>query len=449
MNVALPWVLGVAAIAALITCALHFLSVRRPPTMVLPTMRFLPDRPVRAVSRSARPSDLLLLLLRVAVLMLAGVALAGVTWRGAQTTRGRVVVVDVGNTAQPEALRARVSEVLRARAALSSGDSNTKRSSLPVSPVATRMVLVDSVARVLSVSALRSLRPDTLASATSSTTLSAALLAAMRAATSLVRDEINVDSVELDVISTFTAAGNDASLRAVRLAWPGRIRLSQLPTDASGADSVVNAPVRLVGATPNTALLAAFGTRVSASASIAIEWPTSGMPAGWTASGPDTIGALIAAAHAIVFPFVRTAHVPDSLLKTSRAVAWWSDGAVAAIESRPGNPCQRQIGAVVPASSDVFLGASARPLLSLLSAPCGVRSDASPLADVMRQFLAGTESFAPAASFRSAAETRTPWGSVMLAVAILLLAVEWWVRDRQAAADERVDMSKRALQNVA
>ncbi|MEO7520234.1 MAG: BatA domain-containing protein, partial [Gemmatimonas sp.] len=72
-----PSMLLVAVLGSLVAIALHFLSVRRPPAMILPTARFVAPRDVRAVSRSARPSDLLLLLLRVLAMWCAAIALAG------------------------------------------------------------------------------------------------------------------------------------------------------------------------------------------------------------------------------------------------------------------------------------------------------------------------------------------------------------------------------------
>ena len=58
---ALPWLFGAALAASAVVAALHLLSVRRPPELLLPTARFLPERDVRAISRTRRPSDLLLL----------------------------------------------------------------------------------------------------------------------------------------------------------------------------------------------------------------------------------------------------------------------------------------------------------------------------------------------------------------------------------------------------
>ena len=77
ISFAMPWLFGGALAAALAITALHFLSVRQPRVLLLPTARFVPERDARAVARQAKPSDLLLLLLRVIALLAAGAAAAG------------------------------------------------------------------------------------------------------------------------------------------------------------------------------------------------------------------------------------------------------------------------------------------------------------------------------------------------------------------------------------
>ncbi|MEP6905130.1 MAG: BatA domain-containing protein, partial [Gemmatimonadales bacterium] len=62
---------GAIAVAAGIV-ALHFIVTRQPRASVLPTARFVPDSPATAIVRDARPSDLLLMLLRVLVVLAAG-----------------------------------------------------------------------------------------------------------------------------------------------------------------------------------------------------------------------------------------------------------------------------------------------------------------------------------------------------------------------------------------
>ena len=65
-----------AAVAGAIVL-LHFLARRRPRPAVLPTARFVPDRPARWPSRAPRPTDLLLLALRVLAIVTIAAAFAG------------------------------------------------------------------------------------------------------------------------------------------------------------------------------------------------------------------------------------------------------------------------------------------------------------------------------------------------------------------------------------
>src|SRR5687767_9003769 len=76
MNFAAPGWIGLAALASLAVVAIHLIAWRLPRTVVLPTARFVPDEPARRAARTIRLADLALLALRVAVLMLGGVAMA-------------------------------------------------------------------------------------------------------------------------------------------------------------------------------------------------------------------------------------------------------------------------------------------------------------------------------------------------------------------------------------
>lgn len=448
ISVGAPWLLWSAVGGAFITCVLHFLSVRRPPVLLLPTMRFLPDRPVRAVSRSARPSDLLLMLLRVMALLLIGLALAGVTWSGGAPTHGRVVVVDRNvDTSDISALRARVSALLQARL---------------VGDTATRFVVIDSTAHVLTVTQMRAFHGDTLRAAGGSTALSAMLLAGVRGASALVREERNVDSVELVLVAPFNTAMNDAAIPTARSMWPGNVRLVDLASEDVPVDSTVPR-VKFVAGIANAAVLSAFGSRgfikpdsardasssAASSPEISIEWPASGIPSGWTAVKTDTIGGLVARGRALVWPFVRSARAPDSLVSRSRAIAWWSDGAVAAIERADANACVRQVGVSVTSASDVLQGRGAAALMAALTAPCGVHRVSPPLSDELRKSLEGVDHAAPSSAFRIASATHTPYASMLLMLALLLLTLEWWTRDREGAVLRATTASDNRWRNVA
>lgn len=479
ITVATPWILGLAGAGALATCVLHLLSVKRPPTLLLPTMRFLPDRPVRAVSRSARPSDLLLLVLRVLALLLAGVAMAGVTVSGERVTHGRVVVIDRGGAnVDIASLRARARETLRVRPAV--GTTGTVGGGAGHNVIATRIVIADSTARLLSVAAMRAFNPDTLTAAPRGGSLPAAVLAAVHAASVMVRDESTIDSVEFDLVSPLSRGADDAALQSARALWPGQIRVVPVATIPPDTGARLPRSV-LAGDAPNAAVLAALASlgvtradaagakaaaapsasasasasasrgapNARASQSVRIEWPANGVPTGWDRVALDTIGALVAAGRALVAPFVRVARAGDALVRAARPIAWWSDGAVAAVEAPSEGGCTRQVAAIVPSSSNALQGAGARALLQALAARCGVARSVEPVSDAMRAALVGSGGVAPAAAFRDGPPPHTPYGSVLLLVALLLLAVEGWARDRNSAAPELATRRAPAARKVA
>lgn len=465
IGVGAPFILGAAIFGALLTCVLHFLSVRRPPVLMLPTMRFLPERPVRAVSRSARPSDLLLLLLRVAALLLAGVALSGVTWRGTGSKHGRILVIQRDAVSDISAARTQLADAL---AGGFSGDT------------VMRIVVVDSAAHFLSSAESKAFRAETLSavrgSVRSSESLSAAILVATRAASELVREERTVDAIDLVIAGPQLRASRDAALPTVRAAWPGAIRFVDTQHSRDVVDSSETEPYRrnvvLVGAVPSDAVRSAFQSRGWLSgagnaaindsragtiatvpgathAPISIEWPASGTPEGWESSAPATIGAIVARGEALVYPFVRTSHISESILAQGRAIAWWSDGEIAAIEIPTTTSCTRHVGVNVPSASDLLQGHPARALLLALSGPCGGEFDVTPIPSAELRALEGTGGAASASAFRGTATVRTPWASLLLLLALVLLGVEWFVRDREDRLNDAADVAADSLRKVA
>ena len=471
IGVGAPWILAASVLVAVATCVLHFISVRRPPVLLLPTMRFLPERPVRAVSRSARPSDLWLLLLRVLAVLLAGAALSGLYWRAAGTKHGRIVVIQHAPNDDVVAVRNAVARAIK-------GAFTTDTS--------TRIVVLDTVAHMLTGSESQAFRAETLSQVNFTngaqlSTLSAGVLAATRAANLLVTDERNVDVVDLVIVAPFTPSWRDAAAPIVRASWPGAIRLIAARDTARGASGVAadsadvlmavpKRRVTLAGDEASDAVLSAllargwmdatsgttarFATAISTgnaaqTSPISIEWPASGVPAGWDASPAKTVGAVVARGEALVFPFHRTAHVPAAILARARPLAWWSDGEVAAIEVPTGASCTRHVGIQVPAASDLLQGPAARALLLALSGPCGGEQDRRTLSDDELELFAGKGASAPASAFKSAAVVRTPWAWVLLMLAIALLIAEWFLRDREDATDTAVITAARNAQRAA
>ena len=132
-----PWIFGAAVGAALLTVAAHFLSVRRPPTVLLPTARFIAARDVRAVSRSARPSDLALLAVRVIALLLAGAAIAEPRATSSNRSTAHVIVADATWRADSARMRTLASSTADGPVSVVFADSGALRAELAaVWPVA-------------------------------------------------------------------------------------------------------------------------------------------------------------------------------------------------------------------------------------------------------------------------------------------------------------------------
>ena len=89
-----PWALWAAGAVSAAVIALHILASRTPRVTPLPTARFIPDVPLRATARAMRLSDVMLMLARVAVVMLVGVAFARPELARGRRSVGRVVMVD-------------------------------------------------------------------------------------------------------------------------------------------------------------------------------------------------------------------------------------------------------------------------------------------------------------------------------------------------------------------
>src|SRR5687767_15933736 len=93
-----PFFLWGAIAAAAGIIALHFLVTKQPRASVLPTARFVPDSPATATARDARPSDLLLMLLRVIVVLDAGAAIAKPIIKPRSEPMRRIFMLDVSRS---------------------------------------------------------------------------------------------------------------------------------------------------------------------------------------------------------------------------------------------------------------------------------------------------------------------------------------------------------------
>ena len=330
-----PFWLWLAGAAGAVVVALHFFARQRPRPALLPTARFVPDLSARAPSIASRPSDVLVMILRVIALLAAGLALAGPRGRLDRRPVARVVAV-VASGAERSPAEAR-----------------------------------DSAASYVA-------EGDTLVSAP---TVSSALIAAIRAS-SAQRDR--ADSIELVLVSAFTVADFDAATDSVRRLWPGRARLVRLaPADSQpprrielegAADDPLRATLALLGPRRGEVTRIARGALPAADSSFAreggvlLEWPRD-PAARWPARQTDTVGAVGAGDVVVVAPFTRAA-----ALEQGRAVAFWVDGAPAATEQPLGSGCLRRVAIPLPAAGDLVLRRSVRDLVDLLAGPCGGRA---------------------------------------------------------------------------
>jgi hypothetical protein len=429
LTFASPWLFGMAVAASLVVAGLHLLSVRRPPPLMLPTARFVPDGDARAVARQARLNDVLLLLLRIAAVLAAGAALAGARWQDTTASELRMVVAD-------EALRA--DTVWR--------DSVTRA-------LAGEGALVD-------VRFTRGMSRDA----------GAALVAAIGRAGQVTTTHRAISRVDLTVVLPARTASR-AGFDAWRSQWPGRVRVVLrgspvlVPVDTSAADvrvvdgarddiveaalgrSEADAPrrVRIERGNAARATVAAEPT----ASTIVVYWPTNGAPDGWEArSVQDTVGALVANGEVLVGPFVRTASPTRALqaridsgsaaLAPARVIAWWSDGVPAAVEQTTagGNGCARSVSVVLPAAGDLLLSTEARGFRRALTAPCDAGS--VPASSLVKDG-SRSDSLAPATAFSITDSRRNrsdPWWltPALLALATLLLLGEWWWRRREGPA---------------
>ena len=411
------WLVAAGVVAAGVA-VLHLIARHFPPVAMLPTARFIPARRARAVSRTVRLSDLLLLLLRVALVLAAGAALARPVLEPRRRAVARVLVLD-----RSSAVASLAEGLDSARALAREGDA---------------IVVVDSSAREVDTRALDSL--PRVGSGAGGGTLPAALHIARRAAARL---EAGADTLELAVVSPLARDSWDRATPELLERWPGPARAARiaLRTDSAAASGVAvrgerddpiavaagllgvrraDATVRIVRDAP----VAADSAWARDGERALVLWPREPGTL-WTArERVDTVGAVIAGDAVMVAPLVRDVEPPEG-----RAVAHWVDGEVAATEQPLGRGCVRAVAVTIPSVGDLALRPDFGRLATALGARCGGARDAGALTDaeVTRYFAVGTR------PPRTATGTSlAPW---LLALALLLAVAEPFARRRRAAAE--------------
>jgi hypothetical protein len=428
-----PWALWVAGAVAAAVVALHFLASANPRRMMLPTTRFIPERAASATARAIRFSELPWLLLRVAIVMLAGLAFARPVLSGARRPVGRVVMVDH-------------SRLIDRHEAADSAAKYYARGD--------RLFVFDSAAYELRKRfPVADVAAERMTTAPPRGSISTALAAGMRAASAL-RGE--ADSVELVLISPFAAEEFDAATSAIRAAWPGRVRLVHLGAPRAGQEqeyhevrnATLDDPIRAIVALSSqldTGEIKTDSIRIDRGslASVDTTWTQYGLalvrwPAALDSSGfksrahADSAGAVMVTEGnrnvVVVSPFVRTVSPPPG-----RVLARWADGTPAATERKMMNGCVRDVAIPLPRAGDLALRESTRRLVAALAGPCEQNSDMALASDSTVASLAGTGALV---ATRALAARTAPPGAltiVLLAAALALLLLEPLLRRAKAS----------------
>lgn len=365
MNFAAPSALGVAAAAALVTVALHFIATRRPLAAPLPTARFVDGAAARAASRAMQLSDARLLLLRVLALLALGAGFAGPRRAPAERAQ-KIWLVD------------------RSRAVGSMTDVHRVSTVAPGDVV----VLFDSTARRVPTDSLRTAqRVDARGS------LSAAIIAVLR---EVARAEVRAESVTVIVVSPSAVEAVDSATTLLRASVRGPVRWIRV------------APAAVRPAERRTVRVAttADSLWVRAGERVLVLWPAGRAPIASHAVSTDGT--------TLVSP------LGQGLVGAGVAVARWEDGAPAVVERVLGRGCVREVGVQLPAAGDVQLGAAYRAFDASLSAPCG-----SPRFDVDSSWLTPPPLAATLSVPVLAASSWAPW---LLVLGALMLVAELFAR---------------------
>lgn len=416
---------GLAVAAAVV--ALHFIVTRQPRSSILPTARFVPDTRATTVASARRPSDLLVMLLRVVTVLAAATALAKPIFEPTRRAEARVILVDVSrSTPDPRAI------LDSARIWYRDGDA---------------FVLFDSSARMISGNVGDSVA---LSRSTNRGNLSAALIAALRAGSSL-RDR--ADSLELVIVSPFASEEFDAATDSIRRLWPGRARLIRttgLTADTSGPPGTLQIaadredPLAISAALArNEVKSAAFIDRSPArenpapkAAGPTIDWPAVNRPRGAVPRNvDDTVGGVISGDARVVAAFERRWSYPGDSLRGAEVIARWVDGEPAAIERPETTGCSRSVAIPVTPIGDLPIRKEFVRLVASLSRPCAGVTSLIPADPSEASKLSGTGGLAPRAAFQPRTDSHSAIAPWALALALLAAIGELFVRRRARAAD--------------
>ena len=421
MTLLAPWAFGIAALAALGTVLLHLVAQQRPAAFFLPTARFIPDRRTLVSRVTTRPRDLLLLLLRVLVLLAAGVAFARPVLAPGRGVTAHVVLLD------------------RSALVADAGDAIARARRFVHADASSIIVAFDTTATVVGAASLDSLSRAPLARGEGS--VSAALAAARRAGASIAR---HADSVQLVLVSPIAASELDSATATARRAWPGALRVERLALRADSAVAWrVEGPVGIDD--PLGPSLARQQHPSARARTRLVRAPFSGADSAFARDGGTvvrwdsatsvrpTASGLLANGEVIVASLGHSA-----LALRGRAVAHWADGEPAAVEVVLGTGCLREVGAALPAGGDLPLHPPFQRMVRAMLAPCGGRAVQRSADSATVAQLAGPASAIAAA--RDLRDDTGAWSSLsrwLFALALALAVAELLVRSTVIPSEQR------------
>lgn len=432
MSFLAPWMMVAGIVAAMGLVALHLLTTRRPPSVMLPTARFVPESEVRSVTRASRPTDIPLLILRVLCVLAIGAAFAQPV-PNAPGPQVRTVVALEWTTAIADLDAARA----QAKGYLVRGNA---------------LVVFDTAARELPMEALDTLSaPSPLMRRAS---LSPMFVRARDAGSRIAR---GADSVRLIILSGVGADGLDAATAAWRAAWPGRVEVVPL---AVQADTLAAPALDVTGLLADDPLLPALAQlrttrgahglrliRAGASAAdsawvrdvpgaVLVLWPATAPSADVARDGSidpraDTVIAagVVALDGGMAVPLV--APLMRRTVPYGRVVARWRDGKPAVTERVLGNGCVRSVGVGIPIAGDLTLRPPFGRFLEAMLAPCGGARQAA-LPDSALPWLYADGQLADGPTFASSASGSSPLTKWLLLLAAILLLAEQAARHIRA-----------------
>jgi hypothetical protein len=416
------FLLGAFVIAAGII-GLHFIVIRPPRSAVLPTARFVPETRATTVASASRPSDWLLMALRVLTVLAAGAGLAKPVFEPGRRATAGVILVDVSRSVRDTAaLHDSLQAVYR------DGDA---------------VVLFDSAIHTMGGrvrDSLSAIRPTSKRG-----NLSAALIAALRAGSSMRE---SADSLQLSIVSPFAAEEFDAATDSIRRLWRGRARVIQVaadapkpqsPTtrlnfDADAGDPLAIAVDRLRATVAGNATIYRRDTSNESLSGdvITVSWPTSARPSAAVARNiVDTVGGVTGAGGQVIAPFERRWLYPIDSIRGATVIARWVDGEPAAIERDRGASCIRSVAIPVTPIGDLVIRNDFIRFVSALAGPCASHAAIVPAGAEALARLAGNGALAPGSAFQPRTEGRSSLAPWLFALALLTSIAELLLRRRQ------------------